>query len=322
MLMKIIVHILRVFVGALFIFSGAVKVVDPIGSQYKFEEYFSASVLDLEFLIPYALPFAIILIVAEIVLGAGLIVGWKSKFTVRALLVTIVFFTFLTWYSAYYNKVTDCGCFGDAIKLKPWETFYKDAVLLVAILILNFRIRDINPIDSKSFSKKITFLALFISACIVYYVLNHLPIIDFRPYAIGENIEEGMKFPEDGSLPKVHDFMLEDSQNDLAPMLLRKEKLMLVIMYNISKTNKKGLANVKEITRRAKEKGYVVYGVSASFDDDIQELKKEYSLPFEFLFCDETTLKTMIRANPGVMLFERGTVTDKKNWNDVEDLKL
>tara|TARA_Y100000034_G_scaffold111271_1_gene144116 strand:- start:6732 stop:7694 length:963 start_codon:yes stop_codon:yes gene_type:complete len=320
--MKIIVHILRVFVGALFIFSGAVKVVDPIGSQYKFEEYFSASVLDLEFLIPYALPFAIILIVAEIVLGAGLIVGWKSKFTVRALLVTIVFFTFLTWYSAYYNKVTDCGCFGDAIKLKPWETFYKDAVLLVAILILNFRIRDINPIDSKSFSKKITFLALFISACIVYYVLNHLPIIDFRPYAIGENIEEGMKFPEDGSLPKVHDFMLEDSQNDLAPMLLRKEKLMLVIMYNISKTNKKGLANVKEITRRAKEKGYVVYGVSASFDDDIQELKKEYSLPFEFLFCDETTLKTMIRANPGVMLFERGTVTDKKNWNDVEDLKL
>ena len=237
-------------------------------------------------------------------------------------MLTIVFFTFLTWYSAYYNKVTDCGCFGDAIKLKPWETFYKDVVLTVAILILNFRIKDINPIDSNSFSKKITFLSFFISACIVYHVLNHLPIIDFRPYAIGENIEKGMKFPEDGSLPKVHDFMLEDSQNDLAPILLRKEKLMLVIMYNISKTNKKGLANIKEIARRGKEKGYVVYGVSASFDDDIQALKKEYSLPFEFLFCDETTLKTMIRANPGVMIFERGTVKDKKNWNDVEDLKL
>ena len=90
--MKLIVQILRVFVGALFIFSGAVKVVDPIGSQYKFEEYFSAGVLDLEFLIPFALPFAIVLIIVEITLGAGLIVGWNSKFTLKALLVTIVFF--------------------------------------------------------------------------------------------------------------------------------------------------------------------------------------------------------------------------------------
>ena len=320
--MKILVHVLRVLVGALFIFSGAVKVVDPIGSQYKFQEYFSASVLDLEFLIPYALPFAILLIVAEIVLGTALIVGWKSKFTLRALLVTIVIFLFLTWYSAYYNKVTDCGCFGDAIKLKPWETFYKDVFLTIAILFLNFRVREINPIDSKSFSKKMTFLALFISGCIVYHVLNHLPIIDFRPYAIGENIEEGMKFPEDESLPKVHDFMLEDSQNDLAPLLLKKEKLMLVIMYNVDKTNKKGLKNIKDIVRKAAKKNYTIYGVSASFDDDLQDLKTEYSLPFEFLFCDETTLKTMIRANPGVMIFERGTVKDKKNWNDVEDLKL
>ena len=320
--MKLIVQVLRVLVGALFIFSGAVKVVDPVGSQYKFEEYFSASVLDLEFLIPYALPFAIILIVVEITLGAALLVGWRSKFTLRALLVTILFFTFLTWYSAYYNKVTDCGCFGDAIKLTPWQSFYKDVVLTIAILILNFRLKDINTIDSKSFSKKITFLAFFLSGCIVYHVLNHLPIIDFRPYAIGENIEEGMKYPEGGTLPKVHDFMLEDSQNDLAPLLLRKEKLMLIIMYNLDKANLKGIPNVKEAARKAKEKGYTVYGVSASFDEDLQNLKKEYSLPFDFLFCDETTLKTMIRSNPGVMTFERGTVVDKKAWRDVSDLKL
>jgi uncharacterized membrane protein YphA (DoxX/SURF4 family)/peroxiredoxin len=320
--MKFIVQIFRILVGALFIFSGAVKVVDPIGSQYKFEEYFSASVLDLEFLIPYALPFAIILIVVEITLGAALLVGWRPKFTLRALLVTIIFFSFLTWYSAYYNKVTDCGCFGDAIKLTPWQSFYKDVVLTIAILILNFRLKDINTIDSKSFSKKITFLAFFLSGCIVYHVLNHLPIIDFRPYAIGENIEEGMKYPEDGTLPKVHDFMLEDSQNDLAPFLLRKEQLMLIIMYNLDKANLKGIPNVKEAARKAKEKGYTVYGVSASFDEDLQQLKKEYSLPFDFLFCDETTLKTMIRSNPGVMTFERGTVVDKKAWRDVSDLKL
>lgn len=320
--MKFIVQIFRILVGALFIFSGAVKVVDPIGSQYKFEEYFSASVLDLEFLIPYALPFAIILIVVEITLGAALLVGWKSKFTVRSLLATIIFFSFLTWYSAYYNKVTDCGCFGDAIKLTPWQSFYKDVILTIAILILNFRINDINTIDSKSFAKKITFLAFFLSGGIVYHVLNHLPIIDFRPYAIGENIEEGMKYPEDGTLPKVHDFMLEDSQNDLAPLLLRKEKLMLIIVYSLDKSNLKGIPNVKEAAIKAKQKGYTVYGVSASFDEDLQQLKKEYSLPFDFLFCDETTLKTMIRSNPGVMTFERGTVVDKKSWRDVNDLKL
>lgn len=321
--MKLIVQILRVFVGALFIFSGAVKVVDPIGSQYKFEEYFSAGVLDLEFLIPFALPFAIVLIIVEITLGAGLIVGWNSKFTLKALLVTIVFFTFLTWYSAYYNKVTDCGCFGDAIKLTPWQSFYKDVVLTIAILFLNFRSKDIKPIDSKSFSKKITFLAFFLSGCVTYHVLKHLPIIDFRPYAIGENIEEGMKYPEDGTLPKVHDFMLEDSQNDLAPVLLRKEKLMLIIMYNLDKANiKEGIPNMKKIAIKAREKGYVVYGVSASFDEDLQNLKAEYRLPFDFLFCDETTLKTMIRSNPGVMTFNKGTVIDKKAWRDVDDLKL
>ncbi len=320
--MKFIVQIFRILVGALFIFSGAVKVVDPIGSQYKFEEYFSASVLDLEFLIPYALPFAIILIVVEITLGAALLVGWKSKFTVRSLLVTIIFFSFLTWYSAYYNKVTDCGCFGDAIKLTPWQSFYKDVILTIAILILNFRINDINTIDSKSFAKKITFLAFFLSGGIVYHVLNHLPIIDFRPYAIGENIEEGMKYPEDGTLPKVHDFMLEDSQNDLAPLLLRKEKLMLIVVYSLDKSNLKGIPNVKEAARKANQKGYTVYVVSESFDEDLQQLKKEYSLPFDFLFCDETTLKTMIRSNPGVMTFERGTVVDKTSWRDVNDLKL
>ena len=97
---------------------------------------------------------------------------------------------------------------------------------------------------------------------------------------------------------------------------------MLIIVYSLDKSNLKGIPNVKEAARKAKQKGYTVYGVSASFDEDLQQLKKEYSLPFDFLFCDETTLKTMIRSNPGVMTFERGTVVDKKSWRDVNDLKL
>ncbi|AUC86272.1 DoxX family protein [Polaribacter sp. ALD11] len=320
--MKIIVQLFRVIVGALFIFSGFVKLVDPIGSQYKFQEYFSESVLNMGFLIPYALPFAIVLIVAEILLGVMILIGYKPKFTVWSLLIITLIFLFLTWYSAFYNKVTDCGCFGDAIKLTPWETFYKNVILIVLIIVLLIKVEFIKPIFKGKTPKLITFLSLAAFLFIVQHVLTHLPIIDFRAYAVGKNLQEGMEYPSDGSIPPVHDFMLEDTQQDLAPILLEKEKVMLVIMYNLDKSDAKGFPAIKEVSKKAIEKGYTVYGVSASFSDDLIIAKEKYNLPFEFLFCDETTLKTMIRANPGVMILDKGTVMQKKNWIDVEDLEL
>ncbi|MDP5105667.1 MAG: DoxX family protein [Polaribacter sp.] len=312
----------RILVGALFIFSGFVKLVDPIGSQYKFEEYFSEGVLNMEFLIPYALPFAIFLIIGEIVLGVALLVGWKTKFTVRSLLIMILFFLFLTWYSAYYNKVTDCGCFGDAIKLEPWETFYKDVLLTILIFFISYKMDFIKPITKTRLPGKITFITLVISSFITYYVLAHLPIIDFRPYAIGKNIEEGMQYKDDGKIPPVHDFMLEDTQNDLAPEILKMEKVMLVIASSLDKSDLEGFSDIKIIADKAIEKGYKVYGASASFSDIIELTINKFNLPFEFLFCDETTLKTMIRANPGIIILNKGTVTQKKNWHDADGIEL
>jgi len=320
--MKILVQIARIIVGALFIFSGFVKLVDPIGSQYKFQEYFSESVLNMEFLIPYALPFAILLIVAEILLGVMILIGYKPKITVWSLLILTLIFLFLTWYSAYYNKVTDCGCFGDAIKLTPWETFYKNVILIAFVILLVIKVDVIKPIFGSKIPKLITLISLGVFMFIVQHVLTHLPIIDFRAYAVGKNLEEGMQFPEDGSIPPVHDFMLEDAQADLAPELFKKEKVMLVIIYNLDKVDKNGFPNIKEISTKAKKKGYTVYGVSASFTDDLLAAQEKYKLPFEFLFCDETTLKTMIRANPGVMILNKGTVTQKKNWVDVDEIQL
>lgn len=320
--MKILVQIARIIVGALFIFSGFVKLVDPIGSQYKFEEYFSEGVLNLEFLIPYALPFAIVLIIAEIVLGFALLVGWRVKFTVRSLKVIILLFLFLTWYSAYYNKVTDCGCFGDAIKLDPWETFYKDVILTVLIFFIGFKIKLIKPIFPKSNPGLIVFMSLIISSGITYYVLEHLPIIDFRAYAIGKNIPVGMEYKNDGKIPPVHDFMLENAQNDLAPEIFKMDKVMLVIMSSFEKSDFVAFPEIKDVAEIAIQKGYSVYGVSASFSDIIEITVKKYKLPFEVLFCDETTLKTMIRANPGIMILNKGTIVDKKNWTDIEDLEL
>ena len=322
MFIRLIVHLTRIFVGAMFIFSGFVKLVDPIGSQYKFEEYFGESVLNLEFLIPYALPFSIVLIIVEIMLGVSLLLGYKSKRTIWSLLGITTLFLFLTWYSAYYNKVTDCGCFGDAIKLTPWETFWKNVVLIGLILLLLFRVQNVREIFPKKLNVFLILVALVGFSYTTYYVLNHLPIIDFRAYAVGKNIKEGMKYPEDGSVPPVHDFMLEDTQNDLAPEILAMDKVMLVIVYNASKSYDKGFVGIKKIADKAVQKGYNVYGVSASFEDDLILIQNNYDLPFNFLFCDETTLKTMIRANPGVMTLSKGTVTGKWNWNDIDEINL
>jgi len=322
MFLKLIVHLSRIFVGAMFIFSGFVKLVDPIGSQYKFEEYFSEGVLNLEFLIPYALPFSILLIIVEIMLGVSLLLGYKSKITTLSLLGITTIFLFLTWYSAYYNKVTDCGCFGDAIKLTPWETFWKNVLLIGLILLLLIGVKNIKALFSKRINTSLIILSFVSFSYITIHVLNHLPIIDFRAYAVGKNITEGMEFPEDGSIAPVHDFMLEDTQNDLAPEILAMDKVLLVIVYNASKSDDKGFIDIKYIADKAISKGYNVFGVSASFEDDLILIQNNYDLPFDFLFCDETTLKTMIRANPGVMTLSKGTVTGKWNWNDIDDINL
>ena len=320
--MKIVTLIFRLIVSFIFIFSGFVKLVDPLGSSYKFQEYFSAGVLNLEFLIPYALPFSILLIIAELLLGVMLLLGYLPKFTVWSLLVMILVFLFLTWYSAFYNKVLDCGCFGDAVKLTPWETFYKNIALLAFILMLLFGTKYIRPLISLSFAKWTTFLLFVVFLYITYHVLVHLPIIDFRPYAIGKNIPEGMKQtgPE---LPPIHDFYLENMEGDnLTDEVLLEDKAMLIVAYNIEKSDRQGFSNIKEVTDKANKNGYKVYLLTASLEEDFLDIKDEFDLNFDMLFCDETTLKTIIRANPGIVTLQKGTVTGKRNWIDSDKVIL
>ncbi|WP_372920216.1 BT_3928 family protein [Salegentibacter sp.] len=194
--MKLLVGIARVLVGVLFIFSGFIKLNDPVGFSFKLQEYFGENVLNLEFLIPYALVIAIILVVFELVLGIMLLIGYLPKFTMWSLLLMILFFTFLTFYSAYFNKVTDCGCFGDAIPLTPWQSFYKDVILLVLIIFLFVKIKFITPVFAPVSHRWIIFLFFMLSFMFAYYVLMHLPVFDFRAYKVGNNIKEQMEIPE------------------------------------------------------------------------------------------------------------------------------
>ena len=362
--MKYLVGFSRVFVGVLFIISGLIKLNDPVGFSFKLEEYFSQGVLDLPLFEPYALLIAIVVVIIEVLLGVALLIGYKPKFTVWSLLIMIVFFTFLTFYSAYFNKVTDCGCFGDAVKLTPWESFTKDIILLVFILVLLLGMKFIKSIFKNPTGSVVMVLSLL--GCIVfcYHVLNHLPAKDFRPYKIGASVQEGMSVPEDapkalyeyawrfkingedkiivtngdypsvegefvdvetteiqkGYEPPIHDFTIEQDGEDFSSSLLEEDKLVMVIAYDLDKSNKEAFGEVKKATEEAVSKGYKVVGMSASSSQKANTLVKEYGLNFEFYFTDETTLKTIVRSNPAILVLERGTILQKVHYNDLDKL--
>jgi len=197
--MKYITHVCRLFVGVLFIISGLIKSNDTIGFAYKLEEYYA--VFGTEFLISTAVLQAAIICIVEVMLGFMLLFGVRVKATLNLLMAMIVFFTFLTFYSAYFNKVTDCGCFGDALKLTPWQSFSKDLVLLVLIAILYIGRTHIQPLFSMRVTYALLTVALILNIAFPVYTLNYLPVVDFRPYKIGNDIFEQMQ----GGRPGVFD---------------------------------------------------------------------------------------------------------------------
>ena len=181
---------LKFFVGLLFIFSGLIKLNDPLGFSYKLEEYFE--VLHITFLIPFSLVIGILLCASEVILGAFLLFAYQTKKVLWALLLLIVFFTFLTFYSAYFEVVKTCGCFGDAIPLTPWTSFIKDLLLLAAILFLFYQRKRL---PTQTTSVVFAILVLIITFSFGIYTYNFLPILDFLPYRIGANIPQLMKLP-------------------------------------------------------------------------------------------------------------------------------
>lgn len=365
--MKPLVDIARFLVGALFIFSGFIKLNDPLGFSYKLQEYFAPEVLNLEFLSPYALLISIILVIVEVLLGIALLIGYRKKLTLWLLLAMILFFTFLTFYSAYFNKVTDCGCFGDAIPLVPWESFIKDLILLVFILFILVFQKHIQPIFKKNIvQNSIIFLSFAACMCFGYYVLMHLPWLDFRAYKEGSNIAENMEIPEgapeavfdyhwkfningeekivttsggypqvdgeligyetelvqEGYIPPVHDFTIEKGDQNFTTSFLEKENLIVIVAYNIDKTEREGYYNIKKVTEEAIRKGYTVIGLTSSSTGVHEAFVRDFKLPFDFYYTDETTLKTIVRASPGIVSMNKATILQKLHYNDAEDLIL
>lgn len=196
------VLVCRIILGCVFIFSGFAKAIDPLGGLYKVEDYLVAFGWD--FLIPLAFIGSTLLSIAEFVLGVALLFGLRLKWTAICTLLFMAVMTPLTLYIAIYNPVTDCGCFGEALKISNWETFWKNVVFSVmAVIVYLWRDSD----NSKySLSTEIGIVAYsFVFMCFTsYYCLENLPIIDFRPYKIGTNMPEAMAIPEDAK-PDVYE---------------------------------------------------------------------------------------------------------------------
>jgi uncharacterized membrane protein YphA (DoxX/SURF4 family) len=364
---NIITQFSRIFVGILFIISGLIKLNDPVGFSYKLAEYFSEPVFNMPFFVPYTLALALFLVILEVVLGVMLLIGYRTKFTIWSLLLLIVFFTFLTFYSAYFNVVKDCGCFGDALKLTPWESFTKDVVLLFFILILFFNMKLVKPLFNQKVQNILAYLSIALCAFMGFWVLNHLPLKDFRPFKVGNNIQKGMEIPanaekgivemifiykvngvekeftekdlmnlpegaefvdrkdkviKEGYVPPIHDFTLELDGSDYKDELLQEPKLIIFTTYDLEKSDVVGLKKLEKINQNAKAKGYKVIGLTASAKELSDAVKKKYGQTFDYYFCDAIAIKTIERANPSIIVLEKGTIKQKLHHNDSDDLKL
>jgi len=193
----------RLFVGLLFIFSGLIKINDPLGFSYKLQEYFA--VFHIMFFNSWALTIAIVLCSLEITLGFALLIGVRPVKIAWGLLLLIIFFAFLTFYSAYFQVVQTCGCFGDAIVLTPWQSFSKDLLLLLLIIVLFVNRKRITPVFAPNIGDRFLIGAGIVSVCMGLYTYNFSPVIDFLPYKIGANIPDEMKTPP-GAQPDQYEF--------------------------------------------------------------------------------------------------------------------
>lgn len=192
--MKVLPGVIRIVVGVLFIFSGLIKANDPLGLSYKMQEFFE--VWGLNSLDNYSLGFALIMNTFEIVAGVAILLGWRMKLFSWLLLLLIIFFTFLTGYALFSGKIKTCGCFGDCIPLTAKQSFLKDLLLTLLIVIIFIKKDLIGPLFTKFTG---TFLiCLTVLFCIVSqaFVLKHLPVVDCLPYKKGNNILEEMKTPQ------------------------------------------------------------------------------------------------------------------------------
>lgn len=361
----IIGSVARTLLALTFIFSGFVKAVDPLGTVYKIEDYLKAFGGFFTDLMPLAGTAAVCLIAAEWLLGICMLFNIRTNWTAWLSLLFYLVMTPLTLWIALTNPVSDCGCFGDALVLTNWQTFWKNIVLLTLVIIL-LLCRKAIP-QTFSWWAECTIAGIGIGALIsiMCYSYNHLPPLDFRPYKIGNNIPALMEIPEDaepdvyettliyekdgvqqeftlenypkgdstwtfvdqhsvlikkGYEPPIHDFEIitMDYEDITYDILESEEPVTLIAMYDLKKTDRDQIGKVELLYYECQARGEQCYLLTGSGEVDIYTFGEELGWDVDTVekaFCtiDPVTLKTIVRANPGVFVVQNGTIIEKYN---------
>ena len=354
--------IARTLLALTFLFSGFVKAVDPLGTVYKIQDYLHEGFGGIfQWAIPAAGAAAVCLIALEWLLGIAMLLNVRTQWTSWITLLFYCIMTPLTLYIAIANPVSDCGCFGDALVITNWQTFWKNIILLLLSICLVICRKAIPELFSWWMEIIIALAALGCVAGIMGYSYTHLPQIDFRPYKVGNHIPTLMEIPDDaevdqyeitliyakdgkeqtftlenypkgdpewtfvdqksvlikkGYVPPIHDFEIETLEGDYVTqdILESEEPIALVVMYDLSKTDTTQLEKLMHMIHEYPR----VYFLTASGEEEIFAFAEELGWDEEttystFCFTDPITLKTIVRANPGVIVVQNGTIIDKYN---------
>ena len=361
----------RLILSLTFMFSGFVKAVDPMGTQYKLADYAEAMGQAGAFPDWMLLGGSITLSMAEFVLGTMLLLAISRRIVTKLILAVMAVMTCLTVWLYVADPVEDCGCFGDAIVLTNGESLLKNVVLLLIAALLAWRPLSMKPLMSVRTRWIVYYVTTVFILGISAYSLYYLPIIDFRPYKVGNNIPSLMEMPpgaeepqyettfilekngrrqeftlenypdstwqfidsrtkltKQGYVPPIHDFEIEEIEtgDDLTEKILSdKGYTLLLISPHLEKADDSNFGEIDRLYERALENGIPFYCLTASGRKGIDHWREITGAEYPFCHTDETTLKTIIRSNPGLMLLKGGTVMGKWSHNDLpkyENLKL
>ena len=355
------VNIGRLLMAATFIFSGYVKAIDPLGTQYKLTDYLQA--MGIGSLLPEwtLLVGAVLLAALEFSLGIFLLFAIRRHLVSKIVLALMSIMTLLTLWIVIANPVKDCGCFGDAVVLSNGQTFIKNIILLaIALMLLKWPTSMVRFVSKKTQWIVINYTVIFALALSAWSLWD-LPLFDFRPYHVGANIAQGMKIPQgapqpqfettfilekngqqkeftldnypdstwtfvdsktvqtaEGYVPPIHDFSIQDNKTgeDITQEVLNDTGYtFLLISPTLAYADDSNFGRIDQIYEFAQDYGYRFICLTASSDKDIAKWQDITGAEYPFYTTDATTLKTMIRSNPGLMLLHHGTIIQKWSHN-------
>ena len=344
----------RLLVGALFIFSSFTKGVDSLGTKYKMLDYLA--VYGMTWLNDFALVLAMLMILAEFIVGICLITKVFPRLAVLGATLLMLFFTITTLFDALYDLVPDCGCFGTAIKMSNWQTFYKNLVIDAVLIPLIF--------NNKRLISRFSVSTQFIMGCfyaLVFlgfeiYNYRHLPVVDFMNWKVGkqlttETAEESKiyltyrnkvtgetkeylspNYPWNDSVwmsqwefvdQRVEggaNFLgfsaLDEEGNDVTESILTTENLLMFTSHDLTKVTEKEWEKIRKITEAAEKQGFTVIWTVADEPEYVEKLREKYDFLYEVYYADELEIKPIVRSNPGLIWLDNGLVKDK--WSSVD----